>query len=179
MRRTLAVLMLMVLMFNMGGYFILYTLLETRAETMMNAAILGDSVSAKDQVEFKLSFEMPYPVYDQRVELEVPNRLKTTGQTYSITTHSYSDNTLTIVGVRDQWAMHVDAVMSAFNKTASGDTSDEGLINSLNNLLQTFIGDDAFALMQCDSWKRLLNPVEYSQLFASVDQPSDPRPPCA
>jgi hypothetical protein len=179
MRRIVAIVMLSVLMFNMGGYFILYSLLDKQAESLMNGRIMDGGISNDERVEFKVAFEMPYPVYDQRRELELPARLKSSSETYSFTSHEYTGGTLTLVGVRDQWAIHVDAVMSAYNKAANGDSSDSSLLHGLTSLFQFFIADDVISLVSKNSWQRLLQPVDYRQYFATVTLPSDPRPPRA
>lgn len=177
-RRIAATLMLSILMFNVGGYFLLYSVLEKRAETLMAERIINGQYAAEERVEFKLSFEMPYPVYEQRIHLEDPGRVEANNEIYSVATHEYSNNTLTLVGVRDQWAMHVDAVMSAFSASANGN-SDAGMIHSLSGLFQFFVNSRTPALIESGAWERLLSPVEYPQFFAAVSLPTEPRPPSA
>src|SRR5436190_301043 len=98
--------MLTLLMFNMGGYFIIYRVLDVRAARLLDERIQNGDVESQDVVEFKVTFELPYPVQDQ--ELETTSRAERDGTPYAITSHHYKDYTLTLIGVRDQWAQHVN-----------------------------------------------------------------------
>jgi hypothetical protein len=121
---------------------------------------------------------LPYPVYAQQIE-PADDRIKTNKVTYTVTSHSYSDNMLTVVGVRDQWATHVDAVMSAFNKAASGDVDPDGIIHGISGLFQTFISHEPLTIIHLDSWVRVLNRRAPAEDFPAIDFPVIPKPPCA
>lgn len=143
----------------------------------MNKRMLEGDINPADRVAIRIPFELPYPVYEQQVELDA--RVKNGGDTYSFTSHSYADNTLTLVGVRDQWAIHVDAVMSAFNRAANGDIDPDGIIHGITGLFQAFVADDPTNIVQFDTWVRLLNLRAPADFFPAIDLPVIPEPPCA
>jgi hypothetical protein len=163
-------------MFNMGGYFILYSLLERSADAALTERIQNGEVALSERVTIRVPFELPYPVYDQHIDV-IDGRVKANSETYSFTGHSYADNTLTLVGVRDQWGMHVEAVMSAFNKAASGDVDPVGLIHGISSMLQSFIANSSLSIIQQDPWVQLINKREPAKSFPAIDLPVIPEPP--
>jgi len=170
--------MLSVLMFNMGGYFIIYQILDVRATAMLDKRIEEGDIQAQEQVEFRVTFELPYPVHEQ--QLESTNRVYDNGIPYDITSQEYKDYTLTLVGVRDQWAQHANQVMDAYNKASNGDLdADRGLVSSLKNLVMGFDYSPAVSLIGCDEWVRTLKYASAADQFLSIGIPVDPQPPRA
>lgn len=177
-RKIVALLMLSLLMFNMGGYFVLYYVLEVRAEGALAARIRVGDVSEQELVEFSVPFELPYPVLQQ--ELEAQNRVSDDGVPITITKQEYRNYTLTVYGVRDQWAQHVDNVMEAFNQSANGESdTDDVTIHGLGNLLQAFENTSATGLIKYDSWVRMLLFGSPSEDISPVIIAVDPEPPRA
>jgi hypothetical protein len=176
LRRLVAVMMLAILIFNSGGYFALYYVLEARAEALLAARIENQEVGGDERFEVKLPFELPYPVRDQVIELSTP--VTAGGQAYSILEQSYEDNVLTLVGVRDQWALHVDAVMNAYNDATSHSTDDD-LIHSIGALLQTFVNSELILLVKSDAWAMTLHTPPASHALADGTSHLLIKPPCA
>ena len=168
--------MLAVLILNTGGYFILFRLLEVKADRQMAARIEKGEIRDDERMEVKFSFELPYPVYDQEIELST--RVASGDQVYSILGQTYEDNTLTIVGVRDQWAMHVNSVLEAFQEAAAN-SNDDGLVHGIGTLLQTFVNSEPPLLIQSDSWTLKLSKPPVSQDLAEGTCQSLVKPPCA
>ena len=156
----------------------LYQILELRASAILDERIKNGDINAQELVEFKVTFELPYPVHEQ--QLESGNRVEAGGVQFEITSQEYKDNMLTLIGVRDQWAYHVSTVMDAFNKAANGETNaDEGIIHSLTNLLMGFDDSPAVALITSGAWARTLSYGSADDDLPTFDIPVDPNPPWA
>ena len=99
MKKTAAILILLVFLFNVGGYYLLFLVLNTKADQALRVRLDANAYSPDETIELKLPVTLPYPLQDNGFA-RVDGKFEHKGQIFKLVKQKLEKDTLYIVCIR-------------------------------------------------------------------------------
>lgn len=150
-RRLLSAVLLMVFLFNLGGYYLLFSALQIKASRELSAQLDEGQYSEEETFEVNLPLSLPYPI--QGAGFERSKQFFTIGgEHYQVVKHKFENDVLTIVCVKDQRSKDLAGLIRSMDEQQSGDED-----QALSKLLQDFLATDVRILSSDPGWSRVIS----------------------
>ena len=160
--------MLIVFLFNTGGYYIVFWGLHFNAKAALSQKLdLGD-YSADETYEFKIPLTVPYPIYGGGFDRAYGD-FEHEGEFYSLVKQKLENDTLYIICIQDKKKQHL---AKAFNEYANvsndtGNTTSKAGNELLSKLIKDFNGSDLLEVIQGEGWS--LRTIFSGTVEATID----------
>lgn len=139
MKRILSILLLLVFLFNVGGYYILFWGLRFQADQQMISRLDANSYDAEASIKLKIPVTLPYPVQSNGFK-RVDGTFEHNGEFFRLVKQKLENDTLYIVCIRDHATRElVNVITDYIRLTYAVSTSDTG--QKALNYLGKFIKD--------------------------------------
>jgi hypothetical protein len=100
LKRTVSILLLVVFLFNVGGYYLVYLGLHHRSDRLLSKKIEADDYNESETIELKIPVTLPYPIQQNGFE-RVDGRFEHNGNFYKLIKQKLENDTVYIVCIRD------------------------------------------------------------------------------
>ena len=142
MRRLLSAILLMVFLFNLGGYYAFFSVLRIKASRELSAQLDQGVYDEQQTIEVNLPLTLPYPI--QGAGFERSKQFFTIGEEhYQVVKHKYENDVLTIVCVKDERSKDFTDLIQSMDKQQSGE---DGKASLLSKVIQEFVSSDVLML---------------------------------
>lgn len=136
MKRLVSILLLLIFLFNVGGYYIVFIGLHHRSDQLLAKKIEADLFHDDELVELKIPVTLPYPIQQNGFE-RVDGKFEHNGTYYKLIKQKLENDTMYIVCIRDVQSKQIADTL----KDYVAKTNDLPLNSKSLNLFGKFLKD--------------------------------------
>lgn len=140
MKRSLSILLLLIFLFNVGGYYIVYWGLRYETDRQLTRRLDGNFHNPDEEIELKIPVALPYPIQSQDFQ-RVEGRFEHNGEFFNLIKHKLKDDTLYIVCIRDHETKRIVTAINDYVQLVQGlpeTSSSQGTWQLLSKLVKDF-----------------------------------------
>jgi len=140
LKKGLAIIFLIVFLFNVGGYYIVFWGLRFQSDQRLTARVQANLYDKDEIVELKIPVALPYPIHAQGFQ-PADGRFEHNGQHFKLIKHKFENDTLYVVCIRDyETRQLVNTIRDYVELTHGfdGKTSGQKALNILSKLVKDF-----------------------------------------
>ncbi len=100
MKRAASILLIILFLFNVGGYYIVFMGFRHHANQVLNARLDAGQYSTEETIELKIPVTLPYPLQQQGFQ-RVDGKFEHEGQFYKLVKQKIDNDTLYIICIRN------------------------------------------------------------------------------
>ena len=100
MKRTLSIVLLLVFLFNVGGYYFVFWGLIRSADLALTQRLNDEAYSSDETIELKIPVTLPYPIQQQGFK-RVDGKFEHNGQFYKLVKQKLENDTLFVICILD------------------------------------------------------------------------------
>lgn len=115
MKKATAIFLLLIFLFNVGGYFLALWALEFRASAELSSRINQALYSEDETIEIRIPITLPYPLQDRDFE-RVDGKFEYHGEFYQLIKHKMEGDALVIVCIKNDEQKKVVETISEYVK---------------------------------------------------------------
>jgi hypothetical protein len=171
-KKILAILVLVVFLFNTGGYYIFFWGLHYTASARLSDKLDKGNYSGDETYEFKIPFSIPYPIYDNGFD-RAHGELEFGGEFYTLVKQKLANDTLYIVCIKnhkkEQLAKAFAEYADASNDT--GKSANKAGNELLSKLIKDFNGTSMPGVIHGEGWSR--NLCFSGRILATIEMADD------
>jgi hypothetical protein len=172
-------LILIVFLFNVGGYYVFFSILKLQTEKELTNRLDTDEYGADEIVLLKIPVTLPYPIQTQGFE-RVDGSFQHEGQFYKLVKHKLQNDTLYIVCIRDHATRELVQTMDDYVElTQSFPATNQKTWNFLSKLIKDFYSAESIPLPYLQGLIVELLWEEWDSLFQEPSIPVHALPPRA
>jgi hypothetical protein len=175
MKKTIALAMLLLFLFNMGGYYLVFSILKLKAGHELSQRLELQNTDQDETVTVKVPLNLPYPINSTGFE-RVKGTIKSGNRFFQLVKQKIEHDTLTMVLVQDNESNHIEDVMLTLDKQHGAEKSQEGTLNFSFKLIQDFIASSVKLSAGNAPWSRSIEFNYYLNSLISFN-PGAPNPP--
>lgn len=168
MKRVFSILLLLLFLFNVGGYYIVFLGLRHQANNELKARLDADLYSNEEIVELKLPLTLPYPVEQGEYE-RVNGKFEHKGEFYKLVKQKFENDTLYVVCIKDHAEKRLVKTMTDYEKMTNDlPASSKNTLHFLGKLVKDFEHIDSEKTIQLNGWSQeiiyeIISPATISQ----------------
>lgn len=140
MKKAISILLLLVFLFNVGGYYIVFWGLRYQTDQKLTYRLNTDQYDPSETIEIKIPVTLPYPIQDRDFE-RVDGRFEHNGEHFKLVKHKLQNDTLYVVCLRDQETRQLVTTLTDYvhltQALPGADTSQKAL-HFLSKLIKDF-----------------------------------------
>ena len=168
MKKLFAILLLIVFLFNVGGYYVVFVALRFHANEQLRARLDANEYSTDELIELRLPVTLPYPIQKQDFQ-RVDGKFEHQGQFYKMVKQKLENDVLIIICIKDKAEKNLDKTMKDFSKMANDlPSSSKKAENILSKLLKDFESSETENTQVPKGWSRSI--AFGFQSYATIDQ---------
>lgn len=140
MKKVLSILLLVVFLFNVGGYYIVFWGLRFQKDKQLSSRLDANLYDPGETIELKIPITLPYPVQSEEFQ-RVDGRFERDGQFYKLVKHKLQDDTLHIICIRDHATRHLVDAMSDYvqlTQALGGTDTNQKALHYLSKLIKVY-----------------------------------------
>jgi hypothetical protein len=138
LKRVISIVLLILFLFNVGGYYILFWGLRHQSDLELKARLDAELYSEDHLLELKIPVALPYPIEQQDFK-RVDGRLEHQGEIYKMVKHKLENDTVYILCIRDLEEKKLVKNMTEFGKMANDlPASSKNPLNTLFKMMKDF-----------------------------------------
>jgi hypothetical protein len=176
-KKAVSILLLLVFLFNVGGYYIVFWALRHQANVKLTARLDADLYSEDETIEIKIPMSLPYPL--QEGEFKRTNGMfEHHGEIYKLVKHKLQNDTLIVVCIKDRAQKQLNRTMTDYVSLSNDlpGTAKKAL-NVLGKILKDYNTHHDPALIEFAPWSQDLGFNEMSvSLVTTIISVQSPPP---
>lgn len=137
MKRIVSITFVIIILLNTMGYYGVFLGLNYRHDVAMSKALDADNYNTSNTITIRVPLSIPY-MPDQADFERVNGQFKHEGELYRMVKQRYSNDTLTVVCIRDTEHKKIDLALADFVKTFTDKATDS---NPTAKVAVSFIKD--------------------------------------
>jgi hypothetical protein len=153
MKKTIAMAMLLLFLFNLGGYYMVFSVLKLQAGQELSHNLDLQNVIDEESVVVKVPLHLPYPINSTGFE-RVKGTIKSGGRYFQMLKQKIENDTLTLVLVQDKKSNQIEDAIQTLDQQQSNEQSPEATLNFSIKLVQDFIALGISILPGTNPWYR-------------------------
>lgn len=122
--------LLMIFLFNVGGYYIVFWGLRFHADQELSVRLDANLYDPEETIELKIPVTLPYPIQSQDFQ-RVNGQFEHQGQFYKLVKHKLENDTLYVVCIRDVQTRELVNTMDNYVKLTQDFSQTSGEKNAL------------------------------------------------
>ena len=138
MKKAIATCMLLLFLFNLGGYYMVFSVLQKEAGRQLSKSLDAGSADDQETVTVKVPLNLPYPINSNGFE-RVEGTVKSGDNYYQLLKQKIENDTLTLVLVKDKVSEQIEEVLYTLDELQTPDEDGKGTLNFSIKLVQEFI----------------------------------------
>lgn len=168
MRKTLAITLLAVFLFQLVGYYFVYLGLTAQANKQLVSRLDTHDYSADETITLKIPFTLPYWMDADQFE-RVDGDFEYQGQFYKLVKQKLSKDTLYVVCIKNQDKKQLSDALNDYIKLSNElPAKSKQALKLWGSIVKDYLPLESTAIMQSDRWS-MVNEFkrEYSLAFNS------------
>jgi hypothetical protein len=140
LKKLIASILLMVFLFNVGGYYIVFWGLRLQADRELTVRLDANLYEREETIELKIPVVLPYPIQSQDFQ-RVDGRFEHQGQFYKLVKQKLENDTLLVVCIRDTETRKLVNTIRDYVKLTqdlTAPSSGKKALNFLSKLIKDF-----------------------------------------
>jgi hypothetical protein len=149
LKKGLAIVFLVVFLFNVGGYYVVFWGLRFHTDQKLTDRVKANLYQADEIVEIKIPVTLPYPIQDQGFQ-PVDGRFEHNGEHFKLIKHKYDNDTLYVVCIRDFETRRLVNTMRNYVELTNGfdgTAPNQKALNFLSKLIKDFCSHDSINIV--------------------------------
>lgn len=152
MKRFVSISLLLVFLFNVGGYYLVFIGLHHRSDRILSKRIEQNQYRADETIELKVPVTLPYPLQQNGFE-KIDGKFEHQGTFYKFIKQKFENDTLHIVCIRDVESKQIANTLKDYvAKTNDLPTNSKNSLNLLSKFLKDFESLDTDLIQHLDGW---------------------------
>ena len=152
MKKAVSTILLMVFLFNVGGYYIIFWGLRHHHNSQFSAKLDANLYSEEETVEIKIPITLPYP-HPQRGFERVSGKFEHNGEHYKLVKQQLRNDTLYVICIRDvQEKILVETMEEYANLSNDMPSNSDKDITLLGKLLKDFETLEEPGILETEGW---------------------------
>lgn len=151
MKRLVSILLLLIFLFNVGGYYIVFIGLHHRSDLLLTKKIESDQFSDDELVELKIPVTLPYPIFENGFE-RVDGKFEHNGIFYKLVKQKLERDTVYIVCVRDIESREIAKTLKDYVAKTNDLPLNSKALNIFGKFLKDFQNTESSTLDQRNGW---------------------------
>lgn len=179
MKRALSTLLLLVFLFNVGGYYIVFWGLRYQTDQQLTYRLDANLYDPGETVEIKIPVALPYPLQSNDFE-RVDGRFEHNGEHFKLVKHKLVNDTLYVVCIRDRETRELVNTMTDYvqlTQALPGAETGKNAKNFLNKLIKDFCALGDISLVQLPGYCTVFLFMERPSLLLQTALPVNVPPP--
>lgn len=160
MKKALSLLLLMIFLFNLGGYYLLFWALKAQASQELSLKLDVGDYDQDETIKIKIPITLPYPLQSKGYERQT-GQFVYKNEPYQLVKQKYENDTLTIVCVKDVHDRHLANVMDSFSEASGNQPIKDGTLNLPTKIVQEYISILSTSLNGISGWSRSIHYTPY------------------
>ena len=168
MRRTLAITLLAVFLFQLVGYYFVYLGLSIQANNSLISRLDAHDYKADQTVTLKIPFTLPYWTDSEQFE-RVDGDFEYQGQFYKLVKQKLSKDTLYVVCIKNQDKKQLFDALSDYIKMSNDSPAASKAVKIWGSIVKDYLINEPTALAPSEGWM-IVNEFgcDHSLVFASL-----------
>jgi hypothetical protein len=179
LKRGLSLILLIVFLFNVGGYYIVFLGLHFQLDQELTSRLDNGSYDVEETVHLKIPMSLPYPIHSGGFE-RVDGRFEHNGEYFRLIKHKWNNDTLYIVCIRDHGTRELVSTMISYVQHTLGlenSGRDQKALNYLSKLIKDFFPQQDIKLLHQNGFSMRLDLGEKPESFSQPEIPVHAPPP--
>ena len=179
MKKGLSILLLIIFLFNVGGYYIVFWGLSFRLDRQLAYRLDNNLYDEKETIEIKIPLSLPYPVHSDGFQ-RLDGRFEHNGQFFKLIKQKLHNDTLYVVCIRDQGTHELARTLQEYVDQTTGLTgtnANQKALNYLSKLIKDFFPRDEDAIVSHNESVVVLSYVQKTETFIEPALPVHAPPP--
>lgn len=148
MKKVLSVALLVVFLFNVGGYYLVFWALRAHTDRQINYRLDSNQYHEDETIEIKIRVAFPYPLQAQDFQ-RVDGRFEHGGEFFRLVKQKLQNDTLYIVCIRDhQTRQLVNTMHNYIELTQAVPLTGQKTWNLVSKLIKDFYSGPGLSLLQ-------------------------------
>ena len=175
MKKTVSVLLLLVFVFNLGGYYFLFWVLKAKTNQELSIQLDEGDFDQSETIEIKIPITLPYPLQSNGFERQT-GQFVYKQEHYQLVKQKYENDTLTVVCVRDIQTKRLTRAMDFFGEASTQQPLSDGSVNISMKIFQEYISDVSTFLEETTGWSKRIQLTSYffDIRLVTLSEPSPP-----
>ena len=179
MKKGVSILLLLVFLFNVGGYYIVFWGLRFQTDRELVNRLDANLYNEDETVEIKIPLSLPYPINAQEFE-RVNGGFEHHGEHFKLVKHKYENDTLYIVCIRDRETRELANTLKDYVQLThglDGSGPDEKALNYLSHLVKDFYSQEGVSILHPFLITASVSFRDYARSFTQPELPVHSPPP--
>jgi len=167
-KRGLTIVLLVLFLLNVLGYYGVFMGLQFVNEREMRALFDDDNFLPEEEITIKVPITVPYAT-DAREFTRVDGEFEHQGETYRMVKQRYISDTLHIVCVKDNTSKEIKQALNDYVKSFTDKPSSEkGSTKTIQNFIKDYI--PCFTVLQSEEsgWNKVLSYRTHTSMYESL-----------
>lgn len=151
LRRTLAITLLAVFLFQLVGYYIVYLGLTYQASNSLISRLDSHDYSSEETMTLKIPFTLPYWMDAEQFE-RVDGDFEYQGQFYKLVKQKLSKDTLYVVCIKNQDKKQLFDALTEYIKFSNDVPASKQALKLWGSIVKDYISNDPAELTRNEGW---------------------------
>lgn len=151
LRRTLAITLLAVFLFQLVGYYIVYLGLTYQANNSLISRLDSHDYSSEETMTLKIPFTLPYWMDAEQFE-RVDGDFEYQGQFYKLVKQKLSKDTLYVVCIKNQDKKQLFDALTEYIKFSNDVPASKQALKLWGSIVKDYISNDPAELTRNEGW---------------------------
>ena len=157
LNRIVSILLLLVFLFNVGGYYLVFLGLHHRSDVLLSKQIDANQVSDQDLIELKIPVALPYPLQQTGFE-RADGKFEHRGNFYKLVKRKYEKDTLYVICLRDTATKRLATAFKDYvSKTNDLPVNSENTLTFFGKFLKDFEGAESSSIQHGQGWVSVIH----------------------
>jgi hypothetical protein len=176
LKKAVSIALLFLFTFNLGGYYLLFRMLERQALTDISFRLDSEKIIDQELIEIKIPITLPYPVQEGVVEKR-SGTFTHEGQSFSIAKQKYENDVLTVWCYRNIEVEKIRNIETAVDRNSTEGKSENAALSIQSKISQDFLSDYISIVKVSDGWIRTITTNESVPALQTVSREPAYNPP--
>lgn len=168
MKKSLTIVLLVLFLLNVLGYYGFFLGLQFANEKEMKALFDDDNFLPEEEITIKVPITIPYGT-DSRGFTRVDGEFEHEGEVYRMVKQRYLSDTLYIVCVKDAKSKEIKQALNDYVKSFTDKPSSEkGGTKTIQNFIKDYISSSTTLQHEVSGWNKMISYSTHSSLFESL-----------
>ena len=152
LKKALAILMLLVFCFNVGGYYIVFWVLQHQYNIKIASIIDSGSYEEEETIEIKIPISLPYS--SPRDFERISGKLEYNGEFYELIKQKLESDTLYVICLKNHDEKRLVSTMNDYVKLSNDlPGAEQKAYNFLGKLLKEYKTESRTTFVEASSWR--------------------------
>jgi hypothetical protein len=176
LKKLVSLLLLAMLLFNTGGYYVMFWALRYQADTELQQQLDANDYPESEAFLIEIPITLPYQMNSNDFE-RLTGEFEHNGEFYQLIKQKLENDTLKIVCIKNHKEKHLVASMADFTKVSNDLPASTSSLKVLGNFLKEYHSTGDIKMISVNGWSTTLSFASPSFSVLSLVVPIESPPP--